>query len=55
MHMMLNDTIVLGDGAYHSSDVMNDVTNSLYPAPDRIFSNIHFFILHLVVFTNTHL
>ena len=37
MHMMLSDTIVLGDGAYHSSDVMNDVTNSLYPAPDRIF------------------
>ena len=37
MHMLLSDNIVLGDDAYHSSVVLNNVNNSPYPAPDRIF------------------
>ena len=35
--MMLRDTVVLGDDAYHISDIMNDVTNSPYAAPHLIF------------------
>ena len=45
MHMMVSDTVVLSDNAYHS----RHITNSYYPFPNvTFFSNFPFFISYLV-------